>query len=68
MDCRCNDINFLEGAEADDYAEEHLKKIGSNSITWEVEYVCPIIGKKWILDYPQSECHGGGPPRLRAVL
>jgi hypothetical protein len=24
-------------------------------------------GRLWELDYPQSEMHGGGPPRLRSI-
>jgi hypothetical protein len=67
MKCKCNEISFLKGAEAKEYAEGHLQKVKSNSETWEIEYVCPVSLKKWLLDYPQSEYHGGGPPRLRII-
>jgi hypothetical protein len=67
MECKCSKISFLEGAEAKEYSVKHLQKIKSNKETWEVEYVCPVTGKNWLLDYPHSEYHGGGPPRLRSL-
>ena len=30
-----------------------------------VEYIDDATGERWVMDYPQSELHGGGPPRLR---
>lgn len=55
----------FSGAEAIQYAERHLRKHRVNAATWEIEYIDPITGEEWLLDYPQSELHGGGPPRLR---
>jgi hypothetical protein len=55
----------LEGKDAVDFAERHLRKIQSNPQTWEIEYEDPTTGEKWVMDYPHSEVHGGGSPRLR---
>ena len=60
--------NELNGAEAVNYAKQNLQKIGSDSINWEIEYKDPKTGEKWIMDYPHSECHGGGSPRLRKIV
>ena len=57
----------VEGAAALDFAAKHLKRVGVNLDSWEVEYVCENTGEKWILDYPNSSQHGGGSPRLRRV-
>lgn len=59
--------NEYIGAEAIDFAEKHLKKIKSNPDTWETEYICEETGDIWLLDYPNSEQHGGGSPRLRKL-
>ena len=67
MECRCNDISELNGAEAITYASEHLQQVKVDLTNWIEEYVCPKTGKRWIMDYPQGEAHGGGPPRLRLV-
>ncbi len=55
----------LKGAEALRFAEAKLTKIKVHAETWEVEYLDPITGDHWILDYPDSELQGGGSPRLR---
>ena len=34
---------------------------------WAVLFRDPGDGRLWERDYPQSELHGGGPPRLRAI-
>jgi hypothetical protein len=57
--------NELKGAEAVKFATEHLRKVRVNADTWEVEYVNDATGETWIMDYPNSEYQGGGPPRLR---
>ena len=59
--------NEYWGAEAINFAEEKLKKIKSNPDTWETEYVCEETGDIWLMDYPNSEQHGGGSPRLRKM-
>ena len=55
----------LHGAVAIEFAKG-LRKVGVNARTWEVEYIDDATGERWIMDYPQSELHGGGPPRLRS--
>jgi hypothetical protein len=62
-----SDKKELYGVEAVEFAHQHLKKIKSSPDTWETEYICEKTGERWVLDYPHSECQGGGPPRLRKV-
>ena len=50
------------GVEAVEFAKT-LDKVRVGN--WEIEYLDPTTGEKWLMDYPQSEMHGGGPPRLR---
>jgi hypothetical protein len=57
----------LRGADAIKFAEESLKKVHANAATWETEYVDEATGDRWIMDYPDSERHGGGTPRLRRL-
>lgn len=47
------------------YAEAHLKRIRVDADNWEVEYIDDSTGELWVMDYPESELHGGGSPRLR---
>lgn len=35
--------------------------------SWETLYLDPNDGRYWELTYPQSEMHGGGPPRLTSI-
>jgi len=55
----------FHGAAAVAYASR-LRKLSVNAETWEVEYVDDDTGQRWVMDHPQSELQGGGPPRLRA--
>jgi hypothetical protein len=57
----------FEGKEAYDFAQQHLEKLSVDSTSWEIEYRDSLSGEKWIMDYPHSEYHGGGSPRLRKV-
>lgn len=34
---------------------------------WVVYYIDESNGEKWIREYPNSEYHGGGAPRLRLI-
>ena len=43
---------------------EHLQEIGSDASGWDKLYRDPEDGRYWELTYPESELHGGGPPRL----
>jgi len=56
-----------EGAEAKVFAETMLRKIRTDSTKWEILYEDPKTGDCWIMDYPNSNEHGGGSPRLRLV-
>lgn len=65
MRCACADLYRLDGAEAREYASEHLVQTGAPDFdAWTVPYECPATRRVWLLDYPQSQYHGGGPPRL----
>ena len=64
MKCKCVSITELNGAAAKQYADEHLTELKTDAVNWTVEYVCPETRRTFLLDYPQSELHGGGPPRL----
>ena len=45
----------------------HLIEIEKYNTGWVRLFVDPADDRYWELDYPQSELHGGGPPRLRVV-
>ena len=47
--------------------QSQLVEIGRDASGWITLYRDPNDGRFWELDYPQSELHGGGPPRLRAI-
>ncbi|MCA0279452.1 MAG: immunity 27 family protein [Proteobacteria bacterium] len=42
-----------------------LTRVKADPDIWEVEYRDEATGEIWLLDYPHSEQHGGGSPRLR---
>ena len=67
MKCKCIEINKLEGNEAIQYARNHLRKVKVDGEKWEIEYICPESGIRWIEDFPYGESHGGGPSRLRKI-
>jgi hypothetical protein len=45
----------------------HLQELGRDQSGWDVLYRDPDDGRFWELTYPQSEMHGGGPPRLTCL-
>jgi hypothetical protein len=57
----------LEGEDAIAFAERHLRKLEVGGLNWEIAYGDPNTGEKWLMDYPHSEAHGGGSPRLRKL-
>ena len=61
------DPTQLTGNAAKEFAASTLEKVRTNAADWTVEYRDPRDGSLWIMDYPQSELHAGGPPRLRRV-
>jgi hypothetical protein len=44
---------------------QRLTKIRTDTETWETEFRDDATGETWTLDYPHSNLHGGGSPRLR---
>ena len=44
-----------------------LNKVSVNSDGWETLFRDPKDKRLWVLYYPQSELHGGGPPSLCLV-
>jgi len=51
---------------------EHLKsnyliKVTVEQIDWEVLYQDPNDKRYWLLTYPHSDWHGGGPPTLKMI-
>ena len=54
----------LHGKEAVRFAKAHLRQVRVDPANWEIEYVNDSTGQRWVMDYPQSELHGGGSPRL----
>lgn len=44
---------------------EKLTRFASSG--WETVFVDPNDGRYWLLYYPQSELHGGGPPALKHI-
>lgn len=57
----------FRGNEALEYAKTHLRQVHKDLEKWEIQYEDPQNGDKWLLDYPNSEYHGGGSPRLRKL-
>ncbi len=45
----------------------HLVQLGADSSGWSELYRDPDDGRLWELTWPQSEMHGGGPPRLTCI-
>lgn len=68
MDCQCKTRVKFEGDEALQYAREHLIEVRVDNASQITHYVCPATNMAWQMDYPQSDLHGGGSPRLRQVM
>ncbi|MCH7480809.1 MAG: hypothetical protein IIC79_05390 [Chloroflexi bacterium] len=68
MRCNCDSLDEINGLDAQKYSSEHLQELNSDPISWETEFVCLKTGVLWIMDYPNSGRHGGGPPRLRKKI
>lgn len=46
----------------------HLVQLGADSSGWDELYRDPGGGRLWEPTWPQSEMHGGGPPRLTHLM
>ena len=57
----------LTGNAAKRFAQAHLEKIATNLAEWTTTYRDPGDGSLWVMDHPQAELNGGGPPRLRRL-
>jgi len=57
----------LHGAEAEQYARDRLAAVGAIPEEWVTLYRDESDGSHWLMSYPQSELHGGGPPKLEQV-
>jgi hypothetical protein len=55
------------GKRIQDLIRFHLKELARDPSGWDTLYFDPTDGRLWELTYPQSEAHGGGPPRLCAL-
>jgi len=51
----------------EDLVARHLREVGRDATGWDRLFVDPQHGRYWELTYPESELHGGGPPRLRNI-
>ncbi|QOF72005.1 hypothetical protein IG197_02625 [Aminobacter sp. SR38] len=54
------------GAEAIERTRR-LRLLKTDPENWTNEYVDDKSGDVWLLDYPDPETHGGGPPRIRKI-
>lgn len=50
-----------------DWLTANLQRIYTDNSGWEILYQNPEDGRFWELTYPESGCHGGGPPSLRNI-
>ena len=46
---------------------QYLERVATDPSGWDKLYRDPEDGRYWELTYPQSEMHGGGPPRLTCL-
>ena len=47
--------------------KNHLKKISENKSGWEILYQDQNDKRYWVLTYPNSDWHGGGPSTLKTL-
>lgn len=59
-------VQELLGREAELFALR-LQKIEVDTARWELRYIDPESNEIWLMDFPDCEQHGGGPPRLRRL-
>nr|WP_315232808.1 Imm27 family immunity protein [uncultured Flavobacterium sp.] len=45
----------------------YLRKVSVNKTGWEILYQDPNNNRYWLLDYPNCEWQGGGPPTLKII-
>ena len=64
MDCRCDEIERLDGPEAETYAGEHLTLIERGRGNFEM-YLCRPTGQSWVMDFPLGHWAADRRVRLR---
>ncbi|MCA6422698.1 MAG: hypothetical protein IM568_07775 [Flavobacterium sp.] len=47
--------------------ENYLRKVAVDKTGWEKLYQDPNDNRYWLLTYPKSEFHGGGPTELKMI-
>jgi hypothetical protein len=67
MACRCNEITEMYGAEAEQYAREHLHTDEVRTEAFEEYLSCPDTGARFVLDYPERTASDPGQARLRRL-
>lgn len=48
----------------EELTQVYLHEVARDESGWDVLYIDSADGRFWELTYPDSESHGGGPPRL----
>lgn len=51
----------------EELTERYLHEVARDESGWDTLYVDPSDRRYWELTYPDSESHGGGPPRLACL-
>lgn len=59
----CNCDKVFETKSTKEFIE-YLVEIKEHPTEWKTLYKCPLCKSCWEASYPQSELHGGGPPRI----
>ena len=59
QDADCKRIEWLTNS--------FLQLVGVSGENWAALYLNPEDGSYWLLTYPNSDWHGGGPPQLKRV-
>ena len=59
--------SIIEGERIEWLTKNKLHKVAVNSEQWKVLYQDPSDKRYWLLMYPQSSLHGGGPPVLKVI-
>ena len=67
VECRCDTVTELYGAEAEGYAGSHLRSVETRTEALEERYTCPDTGRDWLLDYPDRLGGDPGQARLRRL-
>jgi hypothetical protein len=64
--CRCNDFTELQGRDAEEYVDSHLRLESTDDEKLVERYVCSDTGMRWTLDWPGRTEREPGQARLLA--